>query len=249
MPSLWRVTLSGVRPEHITFGGVHNMVCMLLERPPGTAASPSLPDEEHDVPFKGYSCTLPFATKAGTCIDIGLLKDVLVAPLQDRGFPGQEITFGHRNAKVVSLDCVENHTWPSIWQQCPQRAWGLEFFSPTAKRVGNGMFSPWIDPVTILRGVAIKVNKYAPVPLQGVDQELGKLIAVTDLSLTSEVFQLREKVVGAGAMGGMRWQIIKPEKAAEVHRLIQLLPYTGAGVYTNWGLGTVRLASTHQSRS
>lgn len=232
MPSRWRLTFGRVDPSRVALPTIHAVVSAWL-------------DDEHHAQLKPYSVS-PLRTADGlTSLEVGLLDDRLEGRLRERTPVGLPVRFGGSMTSITKpSELIYGEDWDSLMVDTGRRAWCLRFATPTTFRHAN-RFSPWPDPVTIIKGLSDRRAQFGPsgpeLPRMRRDQ-----LWVTDVDGRNEIVKVRGVTV-SGFVGRLRFEATEDApNGGLIDALVRLAPYSGVGAYTTTGLGVTRQEPTWQ---
>lgn len=235
MPARWVIRLSGPEPRDVNLAHLHAVVSTWLDAT----------DEEHSYGVKPYSVSAPRSEGDLLAVEIGTLTDDAESRLLSQLRPGSGVRFGrHRAVVVAAPEPVSGSPWSHLAALIDARAWVVRFATPTSFRQGRRT-SPWPAPPALIRGLALKWERWSGIPLPALAPHDVEQVWVTDVDGASHVLRIGPSVF-SGFVGRVRYQCDDARVAAEVGPLFALAPFAGVGSATTKGLGTVRLERTWQ---
>ena len=237
MPSRWEVPLTGAEPGAVRWEHLHAAISTWFDT-----------DGEHHDKVKGYAISPPRDSPRGPVVEIGLLREDLVARLLSRATKGARTRLGRT---VLTLDSPARQLAAAPWERLGDghrdRAWCLRFVTPLTFRRGN-KFTPFPAPAPILGSLRRTWNTHAPTE-QALTLDLAAdPVWVTDIDGANDVRRVHDRTV-SGFVGRLRLESDADEATtAAVNKLIHLAPFAGVGAYTTRCFGVTRLDPTWQPR-
>lgn len=236
-PSRWWVSLGEVEPTRVRLAHLHAVVSTWFD------------DDAiaHAAPAKPFALS-PLRLRNGRPgFEIAALTDSAAQRFDQVVRPGCRLRLGGQIATIDDAPLLlASRSWNSMSLDKVDRAWTLNFVTPTAFRQGRRS-SPFPAPAAVLRGLAQRWDAFSPVPLCGSPADAAFQVWVSDIDGESEVLKIAG-VTFSGFVGRVRYQCDDSDAVRTVGPLFALAPLAGVGAATTKGLGTVRLEATWQPR-
>lgn len=239
MPSRWLVEFTKLDPTSVELAHVHAAISRWFDATEG----------EHVFDLKPYSLSPLRPYGSGCAVEVGALTDDAAQRLRRAAAPGVRVRFGGQTVAVTRAPTPMAHaTWEDLAVQTTQRAWVLRFETPASFRQG-GRTSPWPAPSSVLRGLALRWERFGGLDHPPLTPRAVAAVWVSDLDGASEVVPIgrgERRVHFSGFVGRIRYECDDDDAAALVGPLLALAPYAGTGSATSKGLGVTRLEPTWQ---
>lgn len=242
MPVRWQVALDLDEPRRVQVQHLHHHVCAWLERS----------EVDHRASSKPFAISPLWVEDGQWAFDIGLLDDALAKRLA-----GELVTARRRALRFgPTRGCVAvEHTGPVAkcsWDEMADRAapvyeWMVEFLTPFATRrhhvvqprpaaqsVFGHLHRRWQEHARGADGVVLPAG---PLPRGLTIAESVCDGRISDLYVRSKAYS---GFVGTVAY---RLQDAPAATARSIDQLALLLPFSGAGTMTTFGMGVARLLS------
>lgn len=240
MPGRWlvpfsRVDVTGVGPTH-----VHAAFSRWFDATDG----------EHTADLKPYTVS-PVLDLGDRCaVEVSVLSDEAEFHLRRNATVGTVVRLGRQSATITSSPgLLARSSWAELAGCTNDRDWVVRFESPASFRQGNRT-TPWPAPVSLLRGLGLRWERWSGLPPRGLRPQVTGLIWVSDLQGASDVVTVgrgARKTHFSGFVGWVRYRCDDPAVAAEVGPLFHLAEYAGVGSATTKGLGRAWLEPTGQT--
>lgn len=244
MLSTWKIAFDVSNPRFVHPAGVHAFLARSLSE-----------NSETHKRRKPY-CIKGVSIQYGLAIVGVSLTDESSALKFSRIATGTPVQFGKREEGrgIVAAppQLVRSTTWTELAAPRPQTAWRIELLSPMCFRRGK-LSQPWPSPDKVLNSLldSWKEGNNGEVPFAFPDVDA---VAVTSARIETVKTSLTPTPT-AGAVGELEWQWAPKSQdqsslggAAGVSALLSLAEFSGAGAYTQFGLGQANVSPPKMDR-
>lgn len=228
MPSRWWIPMS-VDPQRVKLEHVHAATSAWFDKT----------QQDHDQVTKAYAISPLGGSNGGAVgIEIGVLTDWAATQLHHACRSGETIRLGGETVAVGTPEPIIEHPWAELDVPSGDRAWRLNFLTPTTFRKGNRS-SPLPVPASVLRGLQDVWNVHSGCGDRALTAQESSAVWVAEIEGHTERLRV-SGITLAGFVGTVQFRASDQALADKVDPLFRLAPYAGVGSFRGKGLGVVR---------